>query len=193
MKRLPFCEHQVELPCFRDPATKLCDATCGGQLECCSKTCQSKCHECRERSMVDSTAAPSSILRTTHQPHECDRSLYCQHLCGLSCHSGKEDCNDSCQEQCRQGCSHQTCTKGCSTPCPPCMEPCTWNCIHHSCPVPCGSVSSSNKIHCTEAQPSFNSGVRPPPLQRTLPNSTSLRSPLSFWLVKQPKEFRTLN
>ncbi|KAI0956522.1 hypothetical protein AcW1_005178 [Taiwanofungus camphoratus] len=146
IKQLPRCEHQAILPCCQSPASFQCKEPCGGALSCCSKTCKSRCSDCQKASGGMSSII-SLVQRTAHITHPCDRSLYCEHPCGLDC-SQDHHCNDNCKQKCRQLCSHHECPKPCSEPCAPCMEPCTWICAHQSCPVVCGSICS--RLPCDE-------------------------------------------
>ncbi|KAH8793683.1 hypothetical protein DL96DRAFT_1740527, partial [Flagelloscypha sp. PMI_526] len=150
LKQLSACEHQVEVNCSQDVSTLRCYAICQGPLDCCTKSCQSPCHECQQRSMpaASSMTEPFVIQRTVHMAHPCERTLFCKHLCGKDCHSSDQPCNDSCSLPCDQACSHQICDKLCSIPCQPCMEPCNWICWHHECPVPCGAVCA--RLPCNE-------------------------------------------
>jgi hypothetical protein len=113
-------------------------AVCGGQLECCSRTCSARCGECRG---LPGLPKDGFIQRSKHISHPCERLLYCQHRCGLAC-SKEHECNSKCQEKCSQSCDHHACQQPCSEPCPPCMHPCSWACVHQTCPVVCGAVSS---------------------------------------------------
>ena len=148
-KRLPDCEHRGVMACSEDPTKFECREVCGGDTTCCSRTCNSQCHECQKvtRETADSGAgAPRlPLVRTHHRSHPCERTLKCGHLCGLDC-SSDHSCNSQCFQSCRQQCSHKKCPKDCWEPCPPCVEPCGWRCSHHSCPVVCGSVSSYGRI-----------------------------------------------
>jgi hypothetical protein len=143
-KRLPGCEHSGVMACSKDPATFICKETCGGESQCCSRTCNAQCNVCqkitKEKMAIGSQPSQRLVRRIYHQDHACERLLKCQHLCGLPCH-GNRSCNPKCPEPCRQRCGHRKCEKPCWEPCPPCMEPCEWRCPHQSCPVVCGSVS----------------------------------------------------
>lgn len=140
-KRLPRCEHSAVMPCHRDPSKHQCKELCAQILDCCGKTCKSRCNDCKDATIhgsnVASTVGP--VKRSVHVKHPCDRPLYCHHPCGIDC-AKDHRCNRSCQKACRQQCAHQKCKKACSEPCTPCMEPCMWRCSHYSCPVTCGSV-----------------------------------------------------
>ena len=136
----PLCEHRIRKKCHEDASKIECQALCGGTLDCCSKTCSSKCCFCVKLSR--SGESIERVVRGQHKKHPCERILFCQHLCGLDC-SQDHQCNERCQNQCRQSCDHHNCKLVCSKPCPPCLEPCTWECEHHFCPVACGSVSWS--------------------------------------------------
>ncbi|KAH8998206.1 hypothetical protein EDB86DRAFT_3148849 [Lactarius hatsudake] len=151
-KRLPGCEHCVTMACCGDPSNLrvVCKEICGGYNACCGRTCKSRCHECQE--VTRDSAAPRARavprVRTHHKSHPCERTLKCQHLCGLAC-SSDHSCNIKCLQSCRQRCGHQKCQKECWEPCSPCMEPCEWRCPHHLCPVVCGSICS--RLPCDKA------------------------------------------
>ena len=139
-KQLIKCEHTAKMPCHKDPITFQCKERCNGILECCSRNCKSRCFECQQESTVGKGKNRTKIDRLKHRSHPCERYLYCQHQCGLSC-AKDHQCNRTCEKECRQQCSHHRCTKPCSASCAPCMEQCLWRCPHASCPVSCGSVS----------------------------------------------------
>lgn len=143
-KRHPLCEHTSLMACGQDPLKVACTAPCEGILQCCGKTCKATCSSCLAATIPAGTVATRFTARTIHVSHPCERILKCQHLCGLSCHSGDESCNPLCKEKCRQECIHHSCRKPCSDPCAPCMEPCPWRCSHKTCPVLCGSVRINN-------------------------------------------------
>lgn len=151
------------MKCFEDPAQFLCKAVCGGNMTCCGRSCKAHCHRCQTLNLLQGDSATeaddSPVPRIQHVPHPCERTLYCGHLCGKAC-SQNHECTPFCKETCRQVCQHARCKHYCSTPCAPCQESCTWyviyhlavlrnnadtafyrKCAHHSCPVPCGSVS----------------------------------------------------
>ncbi|KAH9048672.1 hypothetical protein EDB83DRAFT_2553548 [Lactarius deliciosus] len=138
------------MPCSWDPSNLACKEVCGSQTTCCSRMCKSRCHECQK--VTRDNAAPGAgalpPVRTHHKSHPCERTLKCQHMCGLAC-SSDHSCNPKCSQSCRQRCDHQKCQKGCWEPCPPCMKPCKWRCPHHSCPVVCGSICS--RLPCDKA------------------------------------------
>ncbi|KAH9170426.1 hypothetical protein EDB89DRAFT_1304023 [Lactarius sanguifluus] len=149
-KRLPGCEHSGVMSCSGDPTNFECKERCGGQTTCCSRTCKSRCHECQK--VTRDHAAPGAgalpPVRTHHKSHPCERTLKCQHMCGLAC-SSDHSCNPKCSQSCRTRCGHQKCQKECWEPCPPCMKPCKWRCPHHSCPVVCGLICS--RLPCDKA------------------------------------------
>ncbi|KAH9038179.1 hypothetical protein EDB85DRAFT_1933932 [Lactarius pseudohatsudake] len=138
-KRLPGCEHNGIMACSADPTNFECNQVCGGETTCCSRTCKSRCHECQKVTRDNAAPRAGAVrpVRTHHRSHPCERTLKCQHLCGLAC-SSDHSCNPKCSQSCRQ----RKCQKKCWEPCPPCMEPCERCCPHHSCPVVCGSVCS---------------------------------------------------
>ncbi len=139
-KGLPRCEHTAIVPCHKDPASVECKSPCIGTMGCCSRTCKSTCSDCQKETVGSGVLQTKmKVPRTAHRSHKCERSLYCQHLCGKNC-SQDHHCNPTCGGVCRQQCLHQKCKKPCSEPCAPCMEPCAWSCEHESCPVSCGSV-----------------------------------------------------
>jgi hypothetical protein len=139
-KKLPFCEHFSTIACHQDPAKIDCRSLCGQEMSCCSRRCAAQCHRCMRLSAPGGKPSSNPVSRSIHSPHFCQRLLYCQHPCNLTC-SQDHSCNSDCREPCRQECSHHKCDKPCSEPCPPCMDPCEWRCMHQACPVPCGSVS----------------------------------------------------
>ncbi|KAH9170429.1 hypothetical protein EDB89DRAFT_1304426 [Lactarius sanguifluus] len=159
-KRLPGCEHSVTMACDGDPTDFECKEICGGETTCCSRTCKSRCHECQK--VTRDSAAPRAgavpPVRTHHRSHPCERTLKCQHLCGLAC-SSDHSCNPKCPQSCRQRCDHQKCQKECWEPCPPCMEPCEWCCPHHLCPVICSRVPCDKacewRLECGHVCPSI--------------------------------------
>jgi hypothetical protein len=147
-KRLVRCEHSAMMPCHQEPVKYICREVCGGTMSCCTRTCKSQCSECQLLSKPAGDDGKKLIQRSKHKVHSCERTLYCQHLCGLDCHPKEKGCNPTCKQQCRQRCTHHKCNKPCSTPCAPCMQPCEWKCSHYSCPVSCGSVClTHNLIH----------------------------------------------
>jgi hypothetical protein len=127
-KKFPGCEHSISLPCREDVRKHICNSVCGKDMSCCSGKCKAKCTDCQ-------LLHPR---RKIHASHPCDRVLHCQHLCKVPC-SPNHTC--ICEQPCRQVCSHSRCNAKCSSPCNPCAEQCIWSCAHHSCPMPCGSVS----------------------------------------------------
>lgn len=138
VKKLPFCEHSASMACHQDPKIYRCMALCAKALDCCSKLCKARCSDCQ---LLSKDSQATSVKRTVHKPHPCERTLYCQHQCKLDCHPKEKGCNSNCQELCQHQCTHRRCKDPCSTPCTPCMEQCTWQCQHFACPVSCGSVS----------------------------------------------------
>jgi hypothetical protein len=132
------------MACSNDSTDFDCKEVCRGIMTCCGRTCKSRCHDC-QRVTLENTDPDAGMLypgRTRHKGHPCERTLKCQHLCGLDCSSSSDhSCNPKCSQSCRQQCGHQKCKKKCWEPCPLCMKPCEWRCSHHSCPVACGSVS----------------------------------------------------
>lgn len=159
-KALPNCEHTAQMMCSRDATLYRCEASCGGIMtSCCGRDCRSRCSECQQ---VNNKVDEGPVLRQLHRQHPCQKTLYCEHLCANPC-SADHKCTTRCKEACRQVCSHARCRQHCSTPCAPCKERCTWsvkihrivcrkscahsihfrNCSHFTCPVPCGSVSST--------------------------------------------------
>ncbi|KAH9052824.1 hypothetical protein EDB87DRAFT_1676964 [Lactarius vividus] len=159
-KRLPGCEHRVNITCSGDPSNLVCKEICGGHTACCGRTCKSRCHECQEvtrhRAATRTRAIPP--VRTHHRSHPCERTLKCQHLCGLVC-SSDHSCNPKCAQSCRRQCGHQKCQKECWEPCSPCMEPCQWRCRHHSCPVICSRLPCDKacewRLECGHRCPSI--------------------------------------
>ncbi|KAF9268371.1 hypothetical protein L218DRAFT_954733 [Marasmius fiardii PR-910] len=139
-KKLPNCEHKASMNCSTSPENAKCPNVCGGVLPCCGRSCKSKCGDCTAKTRESSPGAPPTKAgRTSHKSHPCERTLYCQHLCGLDC-SQDHECNTYCRQPCRQRCGHHECPQVCAVDCAPCAEPCEWVCAHFSCPVLCGSI-----------------------------------------------------
>lgn len=129
------------MACYKDPASATCAELCDKPMGCCSRKCKGRCGECQKLNLdVNTVRRSGPIARINHTQHPCERSLYCQHLCGRPCHPKDEGCNSECKQSCRQRCVHHKCPKPCSFTCTPCLEPCPWMCEHHECPVACGSV-----------------------------------------------------
>lgn len=151
-KQLPQCEHSAIVPCSLAPKDHRCSNTCGGILSCCGRSCKSSCSQCLSTTLLRQVQAENveavptrAISRSQHQSHHCERTLYCQHPCGLQC-SQNHECNTYCTKSCRQRCDHHQCLKPCGEDCSPCAEPCAWVCSHLTCPVLCGSVSFSTIV-----------------------------------------------
>ncbi|KIK63308.1 hypothetical protein GYMLUDRAFT_464195 [Collybiopsis luxurians FD-317 M1] len=134
-KPLPGCKHSAIMACFMPPEKFRCTKVCSGITTCCGRTCKSSCADCQESNLSESKV----IGRRSHKEHPCDRTLYCQHLCGQAC-SQDHECTKFCKQQCRQRCTHHECPKSCGDACAPCAEPCEWICPHLSCPVTCGAI-----------------------------------------------------
>ncbi|EKM54252.1 uncharacterized protein PHACADRAFT_174761 [Phanerochaete carnosa HHB-10118-sp] len=137
-KQLLDCEHEAEMACSDDPALYRCNAPCNGILTCCSRNCKADCHQCQQLNPTPE-GSTGVATRNAHQPHQCQRRLYCEHQCSKMC-SEEHECTTECNAPCRQSCAHAHCRQPCSVPCAPCQEPCLWQCPHQTCPVPCGSV-----------------------------------------------------
>jgi hypothetical protein len=43
-KELPACQHQMSLPCFKDPVKAICFVPCEARLDDCGHTCRLRCH-----------------------------------------------------------------------------------------------------------------------------------------------------
>lgn len=143
-KDFPACEHSAQMRCFQDPSTASCTSACGGVMECCGRTCNSRCHECQGVNHP----AEGKINRAKHNEHYCEKLLFCAHRCSRPC-SQDHQCATACQQECRQECSHSRCQRYCSTPCEPCLKDCTWVCPHEKCPLPCGAVCA--RLPCDKA------------------------------------------
>lgn len=137
-KRLPHCEHSVQMECSQSPEDYRCEARCGELMSCCGKMCNAPCYDCQRANDPHSEEA-LFIRRQNHRHHPCQKSLHCEHMCQEAC-SGDHEHTTRCMEPCRQACTHAKCRLPCSDPCAPCKEQCTWICPHRVCPVPCGSV-----------------------------------------------------
>lgn len=135
-RQLPYCNHEVEMQCYRDPATFPCPIPCDIRLEC-GHQCTQKCHI---------TIDPDHLKFKCEQPctrvpegcskaHRCQKP--CWEKCGLCkeyvkkikqcghrhttyCHIKTEDI--ICKEDCRKmlPCQHP-CPKKCSEECGGCQ------------------------------------------------------------------------
>ena len=145
---LPNCKHSASMACSADPSQIRCTEACDVERLCCSRRCPAQCWECRKPPTPPLTTLgllfQSTRPRVDHVRHACGKVLCCQHTCEQFCATGHV-CGD-CTSECRQSCVHHSCELGCSIACTPCAEPCPWSCPHQTCPVPCGSVSSSTTI-----------------------------------------------
>lgn len=181
VKKLPGCEHSAATACHRDPSTVSCMEQCSGTLPCCTKTCKATCSSCRSLTIQQTPVQTiGKVARTHHTEHPCERLLYCEHKCGIQCHSKDTDCNSSCRQPCRQQCEHHKCPKPCSEPCAPCMEPCSWLCAHMACPVLCGSVRRlHNRMDIGNSLPLID--MLPFAMRRALPQDNEMRTSVSVW------------
>ena len=136
-RRVPHCEHRVELPCFVDAGadTFICEATCDVSLPCESHYCQQRCGRCtkgwrghmEEANRFDCQLPCRRAYRT------------CTHRCEEPCH-GDTEC-PPCKAACEVLCQHSTCTKRCHEPCVPCVaDVCSSSCPHgNRCTLPCAA------------------------------------------------------
>ena len=122
-KNLPSCEHTAVMPCGQDPSVYSCLARCDRIMECCSKICRFRCHECQNE---NEKQEDGKVIRTQHRLHPCEKRLHCSHPCREKCSSSHEH-TKRCMEDCRQSCGHAKCQSRCSEPCAPCQEPCGWS------------------------------------------------------------------
>ena len=122
-KSLLNCRHVATMLCSTDPTAYLCNALCGGIMSCCGRNCSARCHQCQELNVGQTDRDRAGLLK--HREHPCQKSLFCQHRCMLSC-SQDHQCTTMCRAACRQACPHAKCKKHCSEPCAPCQEACTW-------------------------------------------------------------------
>ena len=119
-KNLPSCEHTAIMPCGQDPSVHSCLARCDRLMECCSKTCRFRCHECQNENVRQEDG---KVVRISMESPPCEKHL---HPCREKCSSTREH-KKRCMEDCRQSCLHAKCRLRCSEPCAPCQEPCRWS------------------------------------------------------------------
>lgn len=176
-RKLPGCEHEVEMPCGEDPSRFKCGKECGGTIGCHHLTCRNRCSSC-----VDGGHGPCK--------QKCDKDLTnCSHRCHSPCHSAAKDDCGPCNAPCEIRCGHARCKGKCGQKCIPCTEPCLWSCDHmgqcqmrcgalcdrlpcnlrcaklidcgHQCPSICGEICPSNRF-CPICGPlTRNDGVEP--------------------------------
>ena len=155
------CGHDIELECWKDPASVLCEKPCKLQLPCghrcqslCGELCSKKCYE----------KVQTLWLRCGHQnkvwcyinpdldscPETCKEQLECGHNCSGkcgSCFNGR--LHKACEEKCSKIliCGHR-CRSKCNHPCPPCRERCQTKCPHSECQQKCGDICVSCMEPC---------------------------------------------
>ncbi|KAG0254458.1 hypothetical protein DFQ27_006824 [Actinomortierella ambigua] len=146
VRKLPHCEHDHSMDCYKDPDTFKCRMKCGETLKC-GHACARQCHECQSHSLPDTDLIDhrplGKINRTAHGncQQKCGKMLHCGHICDAYCHLGA-DC-PPCKQKCAFTCSHARCRHPCNDLCSACCEPCPWVCDHQGrCKLPCGSPCS---------------------------------------------------
>ncbi|EZF12030.1 hypothetical protein H112_06949 [Trichophyton rubrum D6] len=134
-KRVPKCNHLVDVPCFRDVSIAfLCPTKCEASLPC-GHRCPGTCSKCYDSEHQECTKICGRRFGT------------CNHTCPRTCHDGT-DCGP-CLAPCEVRCSHSQCTLRCHEPCAPCVESCTWSCEHQGkCELPC--AAPCNRLPCNE-------------------------------------------
>src|ERR1700734_3727912 len=115
-KNLPSCEHTAVMPCGQDPLFYRCLVRCDRLMECCSKICRFRCHECQAENVQQEDG---KVARIQHRAHPCEKRLHCSHPCREKCSSNHEH-TKKCMEDCRQSCKRARCHLRCSDPCAPC-------------------------------------------------------------------------
>ncbi|KAF9093273.1 hypothetical protein BGX23_003500 [Mortierella sp. AD031] len=142
-RKLPFCEHEQQMHCSKDPRQVMCKKSCNGRLEC-GHTCLRPCHGCQESSSPvakrPKDVPDKEIPRTVHGvcSVKCGRTNFCGHGCSAKCH-GKEPC-PPCEQTCAVVCVHSKCHQPCDVACAACCERCIWTCPHQGeCNMPCGA------------------------------------------------------
>ncbi|KAF8813222.1 P-loop containing nucleoside triphosphate hydrolase protein, partial [Phlegmacium glaucopus] len=133
-KDLPLCEHTAIMSCGQDPSDYSCLARCDRLMECCSKICRSRCHECQTDNVKQEDG---KVARAQHRTHPCEKRLHCSHPCRAKCSSSHEH-----TKRCMERLSLTLLGALCS------LSRTMWmvgfflllSCDHYSCPVPCGSI-----------------------------------------------------
>jgi len=124
-KSLPTCEHVAWIACSEDPASYVCQRPCNLPMGCCGRTCNSACARCQQLPGNVIPEGHTKVHREKHVKHQCQKLLYCGHICGNDCTTAHE-CTRVCKKECRQQCKHSSCKQFCSALCSPCKEPCPW-------------------------------------------------------------------
>ncbi|OAQ22438.1 hypothetical protein K457DRAFT_84858, partial [Linnemannia elongata AG-77] len=134
VRKLPHCEHEHPMDCYKDPETFKCHKRCDVLLDC-GHACFKHCFECQAASLrVDG-------LLDVPPSGKCGKLMHCGHSCDAYCHLGDE-C-PPCKQSCILTCTHSRCTHPCKTLCPACCESCVWSCSHQGrCQLPCGAPCS---------------------------------------------------
>ncbi|KAF9139293.1 hypothetical protein BGX30_008146 [Mortierella sp. GBA39] len=177
VRKLPHCEHEHPMDCYRDPETFKCHKRCDALLDC-GHSCTKHCFECQAASLradgLPDVPPPGKVVdRTNHSSclQKCGKLMHCGHSCGAYCHIGDE-C-PPCKQICILTCTHSKCMRPCNTLCPACCESCAWSCSHQGrCKLPCGAPCSrlpcdrrcEKTLSCGHQCPSV-CGERCPPLK----------------------------
>ncbi|KAI2471927.1 hypothetical protein F4781DRAFT_63806 [Annulohypoxylon bovei var. microspora] len=134
-KKVPGCDHMVEVFCHVDVSTDLyrCGKMCLDPRPC-GHSCKSPCYQCKERKAGEIVITNHGICR-----QECGRKYTtCRHSCQQPCH-GEAAC-PLCPTPCEVRCSHSRCSKKCHEPCAPCAgQTCSSSCPHSQCTMPCAA------------------------------------------------------
>ncbi|KAL7929042.1 hypothetical protein V8C35DRAFT_203887 [Trichoderma chlorosporum] len=164
-RRVPGCNHDVEVQCHEDvtSAKYKCTAICGHHREC-GHTCKSPCFNCNIRENGAITVRNHGICS-----QRCGRSYTtCRHNCSEACHD--DSACPPCKEPCEVRCGHSKCNKACHEPCAPCAaNTCHSSCPHTKCTMPCAapcdwvpcSRRCENVLECGHQCPSLCGEVCP--------------------------------
>ena len=148
-KVMPHCQHEQELPCWKDPSNVDCNSLCENK---CPKghRCPRPCHQKSQENCPPCVVKVPFIVPS------------CQHKQLVECHQDTAEilCRAKCSHECPQG--HQ-CRKLCHDVCGECMEPvlkvlevcnheinlpCHVEPIHSECTKPCEKVlQCGHKCH----------------------------------------------
>jgi hypothetical protein len=114
-------------------------ATCGQPRDCCGRTCNAKCSDCKSLNptpqllseptefiveangnlVQDAVPTLQAVTRVKHAPHECDKLLpVCGHKCRGKCSAVHQ--HEACKAPCLQTCDHHRCQRSCRDLCAPC-------------------------------------------------------------------------
>ena len=168
-KSLPYCSHQVTLPCWVDSGSVVCKQQCERTLECghrCTKNCGASCvKKCMEKIKVTLKCGHLQTVCCVDYPDHvtcqsmCEKTCSQDHPCSRRCHLGSEctECMElvtfeipECGHSIMFRCSIDPASLVCQRPCTrvrKCGHECQDKCGHLCETRPC-KVTVCNTLPC---------------------------------------------